>query len=106
MLNEFDTKGLRSNHFEAHKKAVESLSIVDIVKAIDYINELSRFIPQENEVLDYLEDVVEPLVKVQNILLTNKECPHCGFYLFQSDLPQYDYVCAECDENFYESEVK
>ena len=106
MLNEFDTKGLRSNNFEAHKKAVESLSIVDIVKAIDYINELSQFIPQENEVLDYIEDVVEPLVEVQNILLTNKECPHCGCYLFQSDLPQYDYVCAECDENFYESEVK
>ncbi len=63
-------------------------------------------IPSDNEVFDYLEDVVEPLVNVINECRTDKECPHCGCYVFKSDLPQYNYVCAECDENFDECEVK
>ena len=100
MINEFDVKGLRSNNFEAHHKAIESLSIVDIVRIVDYVNELSTFIPSDNEVLDYLEWIVEPFVKIMDELRTNEECPRCGHYLFKSDLPQYGYVCADCDQNF------
>lgn len=97
---------LSVNNFEEHHKAIESLSVVDVVRIVDYVNELSSFVPCGEEVLDYLEDVVEPFGKITNELRTDKECPRCGCYLFKSDLPQYDYVCAECDENFYESEVK
>jgi predicted nucleic acid-binding Zn-ribbon protein len=39
-------------------------------------------------------------------ITTSKRCPKCGKILYLSDLPQYDYVCTECDENFYECEVK
>lgn len=39
-------------------------------------------------------------------LLTDKRCPRCDAPLYCSDLPQYDYVCVECEENFYECEVK
>ena len=105
MTNEFDTKELRVNNFEAHHQAIESLSIVSIVKIVDYVDELSTFVPPNNEVLDYLMDAVEPFVEIMGKLRTDKECPHCGCYLFKSDLPQYDYVCAECDESFYECEV-
>lgn len=48
-------------------------------------------------------------VVVHNIakeLLTDKKCPHCEALLYCSDLPNYDYVCVECEENFYECEVK
>lgn len=38
-------------------------------------------------------------------LLTEKKCPHCDAPLYCSDLPQYDYICIECEENFYECEV-
>ena len=100
MINEYDTKELRSSNFEAHQKAIESLSIVDIVRIGDYVNELSTFIPSNNEVLDYLGWIVEPFVKIMDELRTDKECPRCGCYLFKSDLPQYEYVCAECDQNF------
>ena len=100
MINEYDTKGLRSNNFEAHHKAIESLSIVDIVRIVDYVNELSTFIPSDNEVLDYLEWILEPFVKIMDELRTEKECPWCGHHLFKSDLPQYEYVCADCDQNF------
>ena len=106
MINEFDTPELRTENFKDYREAMGNLSIVDIIKAVDYINELGTFIPQNNEVLDYFEDIVRPLVDVIDKCRTDKECPHCGCYLFKSDLPQYDYVCAECDENFYECEVK
>jgi DNA-directed RNA polymerase subunit RPC12/RpoP len=39
-------------------------------------------------------------------LRTEKRCPHCDAPLYCSDLPQYDYVCIECEENFDECEVR
>lgn len=36
---------------------------------------------------------------------TNKVCPRCGTQLLKSDLPQYKYLCFECDENFFEAEA-
>ena len=36
----------------------------------------------------------------------NKLCPKCGESLWESDLPEYSYVCFDCDENFYEFEVE
>ena len=106
MLNEFDTKGLRSNHFETHHKAMENLSIVDIAKAYDYVYLLSTLIDPNNEVLDDFYNIINPLAKVLKECETEKVCPFCNHKLYLSDLPQYDYVCAEYDENFYEGEVE
>ena len=39
-------------------------------------------------------------------LETDKVCPRCGEKLWLSDLPEYDYVCSYCSENFYECEVQ
>ena len=99
-VNEFDKPGVRTKEFEEHQKAISELSIVNIMKAVDYINELSTYINKDNDVLDYLNDVVEPLCKVIDKCRTDEECPNCGCTLFKSDLPQYEYVCGECDENF------
>jgi TusA-related sulfurtransferase len=43
---------------------------------------------------------------IMEVIVTDKRCPKCGRTLYLSDLPQYDYVCTYCDENFYECEVK
>lgn len=56
---------------------------------------------KEND--DALVMIVHDIVKE---LKTDKKCPHCDAPLYCSDLPQYDYVCVECEENFYECEVK
>ena len=57
----------------------------------------------DNKTSDELVILVRNIV---NTLKTNKKCPHCDAILYCSDLPEYDYVCIECEENFYECEVK
>ena len=37
---------------------------------------------------------------------TKKICPRCAKRLFTSDIPEYSYLCTNCDENFYKFEVK
>lgn len=37
---------------------------------------------------------------------TNKKCFRCGSQLLISDLPDYDYLCFECDENMFEFEAE
>lgn len=38
--------------------------------------------------------------------LTDKKCPKCYGPLHESDVEGYDYVCLECDENFFECELR
>lgn len=94
-----------ADNFKKQFKAIQNLSIVEIVKASDYINLLATFVPENNEVLDNLSDIQEPLLKVIEKCKTDKECPRCRGTLYLSDVPQYEYVCPECDENFFECEI-
>lgn len=96
-----EEKMKNTENYKKEQSIVSGLSITDIVKASDYINELASFIPADNEVLDYLEDIQRPLVDAIKKCKTDRECPRCGCSLYLSDLPQYEYVCPECDENFY-----
>lgn len=52
------------------------------------------------------DDLVDAVNKIVHELSTDKKCPRCDAPLYCSDLPDYNYVCVECDENFYECEVK
>ena len=96
---------MRTKNFEECQEVMKGLSIIDLVKAIDYFHMLRTLLPDTNEVLDDFNDILEPLNKVALACRADKMCPHCSSYLFKSDLPQYDYVCIDCDENFYKSEV-
>ena len=42
----------------------------------------------------------------QGVVINSKICRRCNSKLNQSDLEDYEYVCFECDENFYEFETK
>ena len=93
-------------NYKNHKDTIiKYISIVDIVRIIDYATELSSLIPQENEILDDFDEIFSQLIKTEKELRTNKKCPHCGGTLYLSDVPHYEYVCPICDENFYEIEV-
>lgn len=95
-----------TDNYSEHQKAINNLSVTDLIETVDYIKLLSTFIPENNEVLDNLDDVVKPFEKVIERLKTNVTCPHCGKELFKSDLPDYDFVCKDCDENFFTIETK
>lgn len=102
LINKDDTE----ENYIRQKIHLSNLSIQDIIKVSDYINQLASFMPSNNEVLDCLEEIQSPLIKVIKNCKTDKVCPHCGSSLYLSDLPQYSYVCPKCDENFYNLETK
>lgn len=95
-----------TENFLETKKLIGELSVCDLVKVSDYMNTLTGFVNEENEVLDDFYNVLNPIDDMIDKLRVNKHCPHCGCFLYKSDVDQYDYVCVDCDENFYECEVR
>jgi len=91
-----------TENYAAHLEAISSLSVVQVVKVVDYVVALSQFLNDDNEILDDMDSILEPFYTVINKLRTEEICRHgdCGSNLYKSDLPQYDYVCPACDENF------
>jgi len=92
----------QTSNYADHLKAVSQLSVADIIRTVDYINLLAGFADKNNEVLDDLDNITAPFAGIIEKLRTDEKCRHqdCGGYLYKSDLPQYDFVCPECDENF------
>lgn len=87
-------------NFVLQEEAKANISFADIVKATDYINQLTDFVPQRSKLHDEKEFVLKPFVDYIEKTETERVCPRCGNPLFKSDLPQYDYICTACDENF------
>ena len=75
-------------HFE--HAVLNRISVADLVAFDDGTDECFDYVMHE----------------IRKDIETDKECPRCGSKLYCSDLPEYDYVCVECEENFYECEVK
>lgn len=91
-----------TDNYLAHREAISGLSISEIIKAVDYTVALSQFLNDDNEILDDMDSILEPFYLVINQLKTEETCRHegCGSCLYKSDLPQYDFVCPGCNENF------
>lgn len=100
MINEFDNIKECTDNYADEKEIMSELSISDLCKAVDLINAMSNIIPQNNEVQDEVDSVLEPLYDIIVQLRVENQCPHCDMQLYKSDLPQYDFVCPSCDENF------
>lgn len=113
--NEFDKES--TQNYRDHQEIISKLSISTLVKIHDCLFDLYEdinegedflFLGEEEEktfkeeILELRNSILQPIIKE---LLTEKTCPHCKTFLFKSDSPQYDYVCPDCDENFYECEV-
>ena len=104
MINEFDCAKESTGNFKIHREAMQGFSIADIVRAYSCIDDLViRLAPNLEERRKLLEDIDhirEPLADLINSLTTDYKCMKCGGWLCCSDLPQYDFVCPGCDENF------
>lgn len=94
-----------TKNFMEHQNRINQLSIVDIKRAYDAYTGLITELKMSAKDEEYAMEEVEELASAIKDLETNVKCPRCGSKLFKSDLPQYEYVCSDCDENFYECEV-
>lgn len=86
--------------------AIKLKQIVDNYEAL--LNHYKEHFPWQKEATK-IEDFKEDLKSLSDFvekITTDKHCPKCGELLLKSDLPQYNYVCPLCDENFYDCEVK
>ena len=55
---------------------------------------------------DNVAGVVSRINAYTKQFLSDAKCPRCGALLYLSDLPQYEYVCYDCDENYFDVEVQ
>lgn len=77
-------------NFHDQEKAKAQLSVTDLINALNFLEE--KGLGEEG--------ATQPLRTFAHLVRTNEKCPRCGATLYKSDLPQYDYVCTDCDENF------
>lgn len=81
---------------------------IPIISISWLLEDIQKILPYANDAL-LQKDLIESDELFQNYIsrfLTDKKCPKCQKTLFLSDLPQYDYVCGKCDENFDTFELK
>lgn len=89
-----------------HVSASQLKQIVDNYEVL--VNHYVEHFPWRNGATtakEFREDL-KPLSTFVNRITTDKHCPKCGELLLKSNLPQYNYVCPLCEENFYDCEVK
>ena len=93
-----------TDNYIDHRIVMADLSIATIVKAIEHIGvflQTSSLKHEEKE--DLQSDIKSDLSSFYEAikkLRTDQPCPHCDINLYKSDLPQYDFICPYCDENF------
>ena len=68
--------------------------------------ESSGLIPSHSELMESVFLTRLDFEDALMLLKTKKHCTVCDGDLYCSDVADYNYVCCECDENFYEFEVK
>ena len=80
---------------------INNFEIIKETKVMyEYINDIL-----ENAELNISKEELNNLLNVSNTLKTNCDCPKCQNKLIISDLINYNYLCENCDENFYSIEV-
>lgn len=97
LLNDGDPRAserFTSDEYQDFEEAKAGIATSDLVNLLTLLEEKGI----EDERMIFLKKAVSDLK-------TDKFCPHCGEMLYKSDLPQYRYVCPECEENFFDIEV-
>lgn len=77
-----------------------------------YVNsEIGRYTPFKERLYEEYRRTIRQDKKEEGSIQiktyeTNAVCPRCGAALHTSGVYNYTFVCPDCDENFYSSEVK
>jgi hypothetical protein len=101
-LNEFAL--FPTDAFRKHMKSLKALNIQVLIEASESLQSLLDTVEESDENEEMIDDArmtLENLDLSLETFSTDLDCPNdCGSRLYLSDLPQYDYVCYKCDENF------
>lgn len=90
-------------NYELFVKGLESM--IDLSD----IEEVVRVLRDESDALESRLSKTVMAGTFENILnrfKTDKKCPKCGKILYLSDLAEYDYLCTDCQENYFECEIR
>ena len=90
---------------------VDNIIVDSVEEALDIMENHSYNFADQNEDLKewWLSEEgfdPDPIVNIAYANHIDKKCPKCGNWLFPPDVRGYQYTCYNCDENFYECEVK
>lgn len=85
----------QSKNYRAYRaKLLNSVSLGLLVQMEQYLAAPERAQAEDAQTL------ADEARRVLRQFQTHRLCPRCGTSLYLSDLPQYDFVCHTCDENF------
>lgn len=90
-----------TNHELFIETLQETVNLSDIEEAVKLLRDESNTIESKlSKVImaNVLEDFLDRIE-------TDKKCPRCGKNLYLSDLPGYDYLCTDCQENYSRCEL-
>lgn len=82
------------------KELLSTISLGDILRLSNLVTALCDLIPPEKELVEETVLLIETMDDRLAEFRTDNPCPRCGQPLYLSDLPQYNEVCYECEENF------
>ena len=99
------TNAMTENHRKFNELLLNNMDITSIHYATESMQKgievLKKTYPEVAEEMEWRCDELERMLKLYQ---TKVHCPRCGKILYLSDLPQYDYLCVNCEENFYHFE--
>ena len=116
--HEDERKTISCGTFKTLRNDLEAIKIMGELAgsltyyADQYVNqELDRYTPLKERLFEEYrretaKDKEEGGTYKVKTYRTNAECPRCGATLNTSDVYSYSFMCPDCDENFYHSEVK
>lgn len=90
-----------TEEYREYVNAITLLGMTDVHNITKAVKSLYICNPRNLDAVKVF-NVAEPLFEIVEALRRSDACPKCGGKnFFKSDLPQYQGVCADCDENFY-----
>lgn len=88
------------NYQKYVKEMLFTISIGDILQLLNLATSVCDLLPPENDLVEETMSLIEDMGDRLAEFRTGSPCSRCGQPLYLSDLPQYNAVCYECEENF------
>ena len=94
MINKIDTIEEGTENYNKYRQIMDRIDLITLKEITDIIETFVNVSTLDvKHWFNYLDTITSEM-------LTDVKCSSCGDKLYLSDLPQYDYVCLSCNENY------